>query len=82
MSNPKKNIRRTMEESTILDPIFDVFRTNPNLNIQWVKEQVYGSPCIPENCPVIIPFLETVKSLELEDGEIRDRDVKIKMKFQ
>ena len=77
----KTNQRHKMEESSTLDPIFDVFRTNPSLNLQWVKEQVYGSPCVPENCPRILPFLETVKSLELEEGEVRDRDVLIKMKF-
>lgn len=72
---------KKMQESIVNDPIFDIFRKQSHVNVQWVKEQVYGSPCIPEKCPCINSFLDTMKSLELEEGEIRDNTIQNKMKF-
>ena len=68
-----------MDESPIHDPIFDIFRKNTNVNMQWIKEQVYGSPCVPETCPSVDSFSSIVKRLRLEEGEIRDNDRRNKM---
>jgi len=48
------------------------------VNLLWVKEQVYGTPCIPETCPETRTMSEvfgvrTSNTQELEEGEIREK---------
>ncbi|CAM9203430.1 unnamed protein product [Pylaiella littoralis] len=40
-----------MDEDTALEACFDHFRRDPTVGIQWVKEQVYRTSCVPEQCP-------------------------------
>lgn len=68
--------RRNTKMSIIEEPshgiIFDRFRNQPGMNILWIKENVYGTPCLPECCPVTRDIDEVLNSLGggLEDGEI------------
>ena len=71
-------------EEPSFDYIFDKFRNMPGVDMLWVKEQVYGTPCIPESCPDTRSIKEVCGSLrsslsgssgvevgvELEEGEV------------
>ena len=62
-------------EEPSFDSIFDRFRNRPGVDMLWVKENIYGTPCIPETCPEIRSITELCGSLsgeqlELEDGEL------------
>ena len=59
-------------EEPLFDPLFDRFRGIRGIDVLWVKEQVYGTPCVPESCPVTRSISEVFGSLELiEEGEVR-----------
>ena len=63
-------------ENQTLSPIFDRLRGRPEVNILWVKEQIYGTPCIPETCPETRTMSEVFgvrDTQELEEREIRER---------
>lgn len=66
------------QEEPSFDSIFDKFRNIPGVDILWVKEQIYGTPCIPESCPKTRSMVEVCGSLsgsselELEEGEVRE----------
>ncbi len=41
-----------VQEDQLFSAIFDRFRGGGNgVDVLWVKEQVYGTPCLPETCP-------------------------------
>ena len=65
---PVSSIR--FQEDHRLTRIFDVLR-NHDVDITWVKNHIYGTPCIPETCPVTRD-LEHIFSDDLEEGEIRE----------
>ncbi len=67
-------------EEPSFDSIFDKFRNIPGVDMLWVKENIYGTPCIPESCPDTLSIKELCGSLgdslgakldvELEEGEV------------
>ena len=59
-----------MDEDPSLTRIFDVLRTH-DIDITWVKNQVYGSSCIPESCPVTRD-IDNLVVCDLEEGEIME----------
>lgn len=59
-----------IQEDSSLSPIFNVFR-NHNVDVTWVKENIYGTPCIPETCPRTRNLNDIILN-ELEEGEIRE----------
>ena len=61
-----------LTEEPSYEVIFDRFRYQPGMDILWIKENVYGTPCLPECCPVTRDIDEVLHSLMevLEDGEI------------
>ena len=65
-------------EEPSFDSIFDKFRNIPGVDMLWVKENIYGTPCIPESCPETRSIVEVCSSLsgsselELEEGEVRE----------
>lgn len=72
--------RMTVQEEPSFFRIFDRFRGREGVDILWVKEQVYGSPCLPEECPSTRSMVELCDSLgdcslELEEGEIDPRNI-------
>ena len=43
---------RQMEEDPDIDDCFACFRRKDSLvDVQWVKEQIYRTSCVPEKCP-------------------------------
>ncbi|CAM9096823.1 unnamed protein product [Ectocarpus sp. 12 AP-2014] len=41
-----------MEEDASIDACFDYFRRAGSVvDVQWVKEQIYRTSCVPERCP-------------------------------
>lgn len=48
-----------------LDNLFDFFRKN-ELDVEWVKQQVYGKPTIPEGFPN-----QHVRDFEIVMNEIK-----------
>lgn len=39
---------------------FDFFRSQVGINVDWVKLQVYGKDCVPEEFPAEITSLPTI----------------------
>ena len=68
MNEPHRSIR--IYEDHSLTHIFDVLRTH-DIDITWVKNQVYGTSCFPETCPST-RNLENLLLDDLEEGEIRE----------
>lgn len=59
-----------MDEDPSIDACFDYFRRKGSgVDVQWVKEQIYRSSCVPERCPQTLSLDEILDSLR-EDGEI------------
>jgi len=50
-------MERSYNEIYEADILFEKFR-NVNLDLDWIKFQVYGKKCIPEMFPSQIPTLE------------------------
>ena len=59
-----------IQEDASLSPIFNVFRKN-DIDVTWVKENIYGTPCIPETCPRT-RNLDDIVGDDIEEGEIRE----------
>ena len=59
-----------INEDHSLTRIFDVLRTH-DIDITWVKNQVYGTSCIPETCPSTRDLYNILVN-DLEEGEIRE----------
>ena len=63
-----------MDEDPSIDACFDYFRRKGSIvDVQWVKEQIYRAPCIPDKCP------ETRSLFEI--FSCRDEDVKKEVCF-
>lgn len=61
-------MKMSFPENGGLDNLFDFFRRK-ELNVEWVKEQVYGKPTIPETFPK-----EHVRDFEVVIHEIKNRE--------
>lgn len=66
--NEHKSVRIIEDHS--LTRIFDVLRTH-EVDITWVKNEIYGTSCIPETCPST-RNLDSLLLDGLEEGEIRE----------
>ena len=60
----------SFQENGCLDNLFDYFRKK-KLDVEWVKEQVYGKPTIPQKFPT-----ESVREFEDVIREIRLKHTK------
>ena len=72
--------RVPLQEEPAIGAIFNRFRGIEGVDVLWVKEQVYGTPCLPEECPATRSIFEMCCgwsdcSMELEEGEIDPRNV-------
>lgn len=77
-----------MDEDTSIDACFDYFRRKESVvDVQWAKEQVYRSSCVPEKCPPTRSLVDILSrhhdddSEECEDGEIGVIIEKAKFRF-
>ncbi|CAM9139164.1 unnamed protein product [Ectocarpus sp. 8 AP-2014] len=60
-----------MEEDPVVDDCFNYFRRKQSLvDVQWVKEQIYRTSCVPENCPTTRSLVEIFSRCGREDGDI------------
>ncbi|CAM9108859.1 unnamed protein product [Ectocarpus sp. 12 AP-2014] len=60
-----------MDEDASIDACFDYFRRKElTVDIQWVKEQIYRTSCVPENCPATPSLPEIFSRLDREEGEV------------
>ena len=39
---------------------FDFFRGKKDIDVDWVKLQVYGKPCVPEEFPRVVSDVPTI----------------------
>ena len=48
-----------MDEDASIDACFDYFRRKESMvDVQWVKEQIYRTSCIPDKCPATRSLFE------------------------
>ncbi|CAM9337637.1 unnamed protein product [Ectocarpus sp. 8 AP-2014] len=60
---------RQMEEDPDIDDCFAYFRRkHSGVDVQWVKEQVYRTSCVPEKCPATRSLVEIFLGLGLGLG--------------
>lgn len=62
-----------MDEEPCFSCVFDRFRDLPHVDLLWVKQEIYGTPCIPESCPDTVSFEELRSKIDvIEEGEVRE----------
>lgn len=75
MSMIDRNMKYIRSESPEYFGIFEILRGKRGVDIQWVKENVYGTQCLPEKCPRTRGLKEIILSIlnieALEEGEIK-----------
>ncbi|CAN0569192.1 unnamed protein product [Ectocarpus sp. 12 AP-2014] len=73
---------RQMEEDPDIDDCFRCFRRKQSVvDVQWVKEQIYRTSCVPEKCPATRSFVEIFVGLDREDDEpVVKKDVGFRFK--
>ena len=60
-----------MEEDPDIDDCFTYFRREESVvDVQWVKEQIYRTSCVPEKCPATRSLVEIFSGLAREEGEV------------
>ncbi|CAM9287240.1 unnamed protein product [Ectocarpus sp. 13 AM-2016] len=78
----RRAAHRPMEEDPDIDDCFGYFRRKESVvDVQWVKEQIYRTSCVPEKCPATRSFVEIFVGLDREDGEpVVKKDVGFRFK--
>ncbi|AAK14549.1 EsV-1-131 [Ectocarpus siliculosus virus 1] len=74
MEDMRRAAQRQMEEDPDIDGCFAYFRRKESVvDVQWVKEQIYRTSCVPERCPATRSLVEIFLRLGLgaggQDGE-------------
>jgi hypothetical protein len=69
-----RQVSTQTQEDQSFSAIFDRFRGREGLDLLWVKEQVYGTPCLPESCPTTRTIGELRGSLLRDKPEFSARN--------
>ena len=56
--------KKMLQEQYQLSPLFNYFRKS-RYNVQFIKEQVYGRTCVPEQCPPCPSYEDILRILEI-----------------